>query len=259
MALALPDHPDKPRSKVTIFHANWQTVRILCSTIHQSSQWGFDACVTVAHSLKDELSETKQRLTLKSFHRRKFTNCPILFNFKKPEALNFFPPQILNFLDNGTFSKTAPATRKVFHAWVPLHMKCYSLANGAKTVRIQSLTSEWYWSWSIWRVFAFFGCGPLQIKKTPKQPHSAVQWRHVVTLRTHQVLRLRWRSGQILNPRIVGDIQELASANMKRWLVLSWSAFVLKSTTFPAPAISLTISTSTSQVLLATAGCIFGL
>lgn len=82
-------------------------------------------------------------------------------------------------------------------------MKCYSLANGAKTVRIQSLTSEWYWSWSIWRVFAFFGCGPLQIKKTPKQPHSAVQWRHVVTLRTHQVLRLRWRSGQILNPRIV--------------------------------------------------------
>ena len=74
------------------------------SSIVSLSLWCLSHCGALT---KGWIVWTKQRLTLKSFHKRKFTNSPISFNFMKPEGLNF-PPQLLNFLDNGAGAWLGP-------------------------------------------------------------------------------------------------------------------------------------------------------
>lgn len=151
-------------------------------------------------------------------------------------------------------------------AWLPLHMKCYSLSTGqqqsASKVWPQSGTligaDNWlYWSgtrvvaqysldqifaglWAqhashctkMWRVLLFFCCGPLRIKKILSSPTPLCNGGMLSPF--HKVLRLSRRSGQILNSRIEGDIQELASAKDLSWKVPHFPLQIFLSQ-FPPP------------------------
>lgn len=208
----------------------------------------------MAHSLKDELSETKQRLTLKSFHRRKFTNCPISFNFKKPEALNFFPHRSWIFWTMELFQKLRLPPVRYFmlgchYIWNVILGKRGKNSQNPKSdlgvvLELEHMKSlRFFWLWST--------ADQKNSEAAPLRCAMAACCHPSNSPSTAPALTF-WPNSESKNCRGHPGIgfcqyETLTCPTLKRICLEKYDT------------ISLTISTSTSQVLLATAGCIFGL